>query len=188
MYTQTYKNTPSTHSQTDPGKHSCLLGASTQAHGIRADVQTGPHRHSFLEVACLLRGTGLPGHHGLQESRSAWPGLDLMDAVQGSGECWTLEDLYLPQPLLPSVSTNSSSRKPSLIMPFLSALGEEAARVGDAPWIPPQSFPWTPSHILYKGRAAPAESQLRAFRIKIPSSPSPSPALPPNHGSNVRSE
>lgn len=160
------------------------------------------HTGSWNTCRCADRPkqTQLPGSSmppsGHQPPRASWApgvkvglaGADLRDAVQGSGECRTPEDLYLPQPFLPSVSTNSSSRKPSFITPFLSALGEEAARTGDAPWIPPQSFPWTPSHTLYKGRAAPAQSQLRAFRIKLPSFPSPSPALPPNHGSNVRPE
>lgn len=183
-YAQTYKNTdrPSKHTWAHGPRPQRYTQICRQTHGDRASWK----QHGLGPL--LPWGTSLPGRHGLQESRSAWPGLRANSHGYSAGpQGMPGPGGPLPAPALPSLSvaTNPSSRKPSLITPSLSVLGEKAARRGDPAWTPPQSFLSVPSHM--RGRAAPAQSQLRALRIKILPCPGPRPALPPNHGSNVPS-
>lgn len=142
---------------------------------------TGPQSHSFLEAAWTWAtaspgGTSLPGHHGLQPSGLAWPGLRAAahSRSAGPGEWPALEMLSPPQPFLSSQFPHTSSRKPSLITP----LGEEATPRGHAAWIPPQICPQTPFSYAWGGLHKPRpNSELLASR------PAPCPALvlPPLH-------
>lgn len=161
-YTQTYKNTPNTQSQTDPGKYSWARWLME----VCEDVQTGSHRHSFLEAAWTWATASLC----IEGSRSqGWLSMGFYSCSAG---VWGMLGPRGPltSSALPSLSifTNSSSRKPSFIIPFLSVLGEEADPRRDAAWILPQSFP---SHTQGEGCTSPELSGSR-------SSTFPAPVLP----------
>lgn len=141
------QNTPRVHSQANTYRY------SAPAHGlaeVHADAQTGPidtaswKQHGLgplspLEYQPRWALWALGVKVGLARAAQGW----ISAAAQGLGEGHRPQrtTICLSSSFL-LVSTNSSSRKPSLITFFLSARGGGCPPEGTAP----QSSPWTLSY------------------------------------------
>lgn len=118
----------------------------TQAHGGTRRCRQA-HSCSTLEAVWSWASASLTDTMGARsQGQLGWSsGLSLTAACRaGAGAGGDSNRTCSAVSTLPSlsVSINSSSGKPSL-----SVLGGEVAPEGDPAWIPPQSFPWAPSHV-----------------------------------------